>query len=136
MSYRILNTCCGCHICYRRCPVGAVNGAVKEVHTIDEDLCVDCGLCAKSCAMGCILDPRGKETEKIDKRLWKKPEIERDVCVGCSLCVVNCPAKALEIEEPKFHGDIRTIAELARPEDCIDCRICESVCPVSAINFK
>lgn len=135
MAYTIISCCTGCSLCSKNCPVGAISGNLKEVHTIDSDKCVDCGLCGKLCAFGAIRDNLGRETVKIQKTEWKKPSFDRDACVGCSLCVENCPENCLEIEAPKFHGGINTIAGLKRPEDCIDCRICVNVCPVDAVHF-
>lgn len=45
--------CCGCAVCYDRCPVNAISmrenaeGYIAPV--IDVALCIDCGQCAKVC---------------------------------------------------------------------------------------
>lgn len=65
-----------------------------------------------------------------------KPFIDSRTCAGCSLCVENCPMDCLQIEEPKYHGDIHTIAYLAYGEKCIGCGICAEVCPIRAIVMK
>ena len=57
-----------------------------------------------------------KEQAKPEPRKKKYPVIDRKECAGCSVCVENCPMSCLCIEAPKFHGDIHTIAELAKPE--------------------
>lgn len=136
MSYKITTGCVGCKLCAKGCPTGAITGELKEIHSIDPEKCVDCGYCGKICAMGAVIDNNGKETTKIPKNHWQKPSIDKHLCVGCSICVQNCPANCLEIEGPKFHGDINTIAMLARPADCIDCKICAKVCPIDAIHFE
>ncbi len=41
--------CAGCMICQRRCPVGAIEGAKKQVHVIDQDKCIKCGTCYEAC---------------------------------------------------------------------------------------
>lgn len=63
----------------------------------------------------------------------KQPVIARTMCAGCSLCVENCPLDCLRIEEPKYHGDIHTIAYLAQPERCVGCGLCARACPIRAI---
>lgn len=66
----------------------------------------------------------------------KKPIIDEKNCAGCSICVENCPMDSLAISEPKFHGDIGTIAYLKNSDTCIGCGICQKVCPIRAIEMQ
>ncbi len=56
VSYDIIaDLCKGCTKCARNCPVNAISGAVKEVHTIDQDKCIKCGVCMSNCNFGAII---------------------------------------------------------------------------------
>ncbi len=47
--------CKGCTLCAKKCPVGAISGAVKEAHTINTDKCIKCGVCMDSCKFKAII---------------------------------------------------------------------------------
>lgn len=54
--YRIDPALCrGCTLCARKCPVGAISGAVKEPHAIDPAVCVRCGACETACRFGAVI---------------------------------------------------------------------------------
>jgi len=47
-------TCIGCFKCVRACPVDAIIGAPKHMHTIIPEYCTGCGLCVPPCPVDCI----------------------------------------------------------------------------------
>ena len=56
LSYSIIpDLCKGCTACARKCPVGAISGTVKEVHTIDGEKCIKCGVCMDTCKFKAII---------------------------------------------------------------------------------
>ena len=46
--------CIGCTACIRACPVDAIMGARKLMHTVIADECTGCGLCVAPCPVDCI----------------------------------------------------------------------------------
>ncbi|MBR8226618.1 electron transport complex subunit RsxB, partial [Burkholderia ambifaria] len=46
--------CIGCTLCMQACPVDAIVGAPKQMHTIVESLCTGCDLCVPPCPVDCI----------------------------------------------------------------------------------
>ncbi|MDO5666218.1 MAG: RnfABCDGE type electron transport complex subunit B [Alcaligenaceae bacterium] len=46
--------CIGCTLCIQACPVDAIVGANKYMHTIIADLCTGCELCVAPCPVDCI----------------------------------------------------------------------------------
>ena len=46
--------CKGCTMCARKCPAGAIAGAVRTPHVIDAAKCIKCGACEATCKFGAI----------------------------------------------------------------------------------
>ena len=48
------NLCIGCTLCFQACPVDAIAGAAKQMHTIIASECTGCELCVDPCPVDCI----------------------------------------------------------------------------------
>lgn len=46
--------CRGCSKCARMCPVGAIEGKIKEPFTIQTEKCIKCGACITACAFNAV----------------------------------------------------------------------------------
>ncbi|WP_024561602.1 electron transport complex subunit RsxB [Franconibacter pulveris 601] len=46
--------CIGCTKCIQACPVDAIVGATRAMHTVMSDLCTGCNLCVDPCPTQCI----------------------------------------------------------------------------------
>ena len=67
-------TCIGCTLCIQACPVDAIVGAAKQMHTVVEPLCTGCELCVAPCPVDCISMVPVAETVQTWK--WKYPVVE------------------------------------------------------------
>ena len=47
--------CIGCTKCIQACPVDAIVGASKLMHTVLPSLCTGCDLCVPACPVDCIV---------------------------------------------------------------------------------
>ncbi|WP_111980209.1 electron transport complex subunit RsxB [Algibacillus agarilyticus] len=74
VAYIREDECIGCTKCIQACPVDAIVGASKVMHTVIIDECTGCDLCVEPCPVDCIdmLPVKGKpETWK-----WQLQNIE------------------------------------------------------------
>ena len=99
--YEVSNSCQGClaHPCREICPKGAITFKDKKAY-IDQEKCVHCGLCAKTCpyhaihhferpcAAACGMGAIGSDEHGHAK-------IDYEKCVSCGQCLVNCPFGAI-----------------------------------------
>lgn len=67
-------TCIGCTLCIQACPVDAILGAAKQMHTIIEDECTGCNLCIPPCPVDCIYI----KPVKIELNTWCWPLPEQN----------------------------------------------------------
>ena len=99
--------------CKFLCPLGAIYGIFNPISLyhlrLDEDKCVNCGLCEKTCKMG--IDPR---------KTPNSPE-----CIRCGDCVRACPTGALS----KGFG---TGKQTAAPACTGSCASCSKTCAGSS----
>ncbi len=56
MRFHILeNECIGCTACARACPVGAITGDKKQLHVINQSICIKCGACMDKCKFNAVI---------------------------------------------------------------------------------
>ncbi|ERL10670.1 4Fe-4S dicluster domain-containing protein [Olsenella profusa] len=99
--YEVTNMCQGClaHPCREVCPKQAISFVDKRAH-IDQDACVHCGMCERTCpyeaihhhvrpcAAACGMGAIGSDEHG-------RADIDYEKCVSCGMCLVNCPFGAI-----------------------------------------
>lgn len=71
VAYIREDECIGCRKCIRACPVDAILGAPKLMHTVIESECTGCDLCIDPCPVDCIdLLP----APALTPRYWQLPQ--------------------------------------------------------------
>ncbi len=63
--------CIGCVKCINACPVDAIIGAAKQMHTVLDKTCTGCELCIAPCPVDCI--SMVAVHVKIKRWVWTKP---------------------------------------------------------------
>jgi Na+-translocating ferredoxin:NAD+ oxidoreductase subunit B len=69
------HVCIGCTLCMQACPVDAIVGAAKQMHTVIPSLCTGCDLCVPPCPVDCIaMIPVTGEATGWDA--WSQPQAD------------------------------------------------------------
>ena len=98
----VTDVCRGClaHRCAQACRLNAISFGSDHRAVIDKSKCVNCGMCAKSCQFGAILNRR-RPCEAACKINAVKPRedgitsIDESKCTRCGQCSYACPFGAI-----------------------------------------
>lgn len=63
--------CIGCTLCIEACPVDAIVGAAKQMHTVIESECTGCELCLPPCPVDCIEVLPAARREPVGDSPWR-----------------------------------------------------------------
>jgi len=76
-------TCIGCTLCIQACPVDAILGAAKMMHTVIETECTGCDLCLPPCPVDCI----EMVPSPADRARWQhaKPAMRKQVNIPLAI---------------------------------------------------
>lgn len=76
VAYIREDECIGCTKCIQACPVDAILGAAKHMHTVIVSECTGCDLCVEPCPVDCI-EMRPAETTTVQTWHWQLPDPSR-----------------------------------------------------------
>src|SRR5574344_155665 len=102
-GYEVTRNCRGCiaHRCEKACMRHAISfdATTRQAH-IDKTKCVNCGLCAKACQYGAILNYKRPCESACKVKAISMGEdfaahIDDSKCIQCGSCVSQCPFGAI-----------------------------------------
>src|SRR5215468_8313969 len=106
--------CIGCTLCVAACPVDAIVGAAKLMHTVLAERCTGCELCLPPCPVDCIaMLPAGRPWTATDAELARSRTIARERRLGC-LVVAHKETVTTPIDPAKARRQQAVAAALAR----------------------
>ncbi|NOY65799.1 MAG: electron transport complex subunit RsxB [Gammaproteobacteria bacterium] len=76
--------CIGCTLCIQACPVDAISGAAKQMHTIITDECTGCDLCIPPCPVECIYIVPVKD--ELSTWKWPSPQAPQTLSSPLKKC--------------------------------------------------
>jgi electron transport complex protein RnfB len=97
--------CIGCTLCIQACPVDAIVGANKHMHTVLADWCTGCDLCVAPCPVDCIqMVPAGRAWSAQDAAVSRQrhrshlARTERLAADNARLMAPEAPAQASPVQ--------------------------------------
>ena len=122
--------CIGCTLCIQACPVDAIVGASKLMHTVIESECTGCNRCLPPCPVDCIdiVDmPGDKQPPSMHEPGFA---LEHFPCIRCGDCARACPEMLAPQELYRLVADAQIeLACEAGLDACTECGDCNAACP-------
>ena len=110
-GYDVTAVCRGCiaHRCKEACKSDAIYLDARQKAHIDQDKCIECGLCAKACPYHAIIQSKRPcesacHTRAITMDEEKSALIHANKCTACGACVTQCPFGAIMDKSEILHA--------------------------------
>lgn len=123
--------CIGCAKCLPACPVDAILGANKFMHTVIASECTGCELCITPCPVDCIvMQPVPEMPTPVASRFESKFDQPAEPCIRCGECANVCPMQLLP-QQLYWHSQAENLIQLQAFDlsACIECGKCDLACP-------
>jgi electron transport complex protein RnfB len=96
------SACIGCTLCIQACPVDAIVGAAKQMHTVIASLCTGCDLCVPPCPVDCI-DMQAATPGRTGWAAWSQADADA--------ARARHDARTLRLQREKQENDARLAAK-------------------------
>lgn len=77
VAYIREDECIGCVKCIKACPVDAIIGSGKMMHTVIASECTGCDLCVPACPVDCI-DMMPAQDNTLYRNTWRQRHVNRE----------------------------------------------------------
>ena len=131
VAFILEDECIGCVKCIQACPVDAIVGAAKQMHTVIAAECTGCDLCVAPCPVDCIeMRPVERPVGSLAQRRREQPAAP----AGAGLIASDRRAEpgAVKTVNPSPPAD-PWFTEPAAASACIRCGFCAEVCPAELL---
>ena len=124
--------CIGCTLCLAACPVDAIVGSARHMHTVISNNCTGCELCLPPCPVDCI----DMVVQAAVANAAPHSSTATSPCIRCGDCVPVCPRRL----QPQLLYAYCSVAEpqkahAANLSACIECGLCVQQSPYGAIRL-
>ncbi len=108
-------SCIGCTFCIDACPVDAIVGAAKRMHTVLPALCTGCDLCIPACPVDCIaMIPAGRMWSPRDATAARERHAARKRRLAGAAAPAKSPGRLPAAESGRAKRQAAIAAALAR----------------------
>ena len=107
--------CIGCTLCIDACPVDAIVGAAKRMHTVLPAWCTGCELCVPPCPVDCIaMLPAGRAWSPEDARAARLRYVARNSRLARAAASPKALAPSASPDTERIKREAAAAAALAR----------------------
>jgi Na+-translocating ferredoxin:NAD+ oxidoreductase subunit B len=99
--------CVGCAKCLSACPVDAIVGASKFLHTVLAQECIGCELCIAPCPMDCIEIKILPNKESDEERKAKALQAKNRYQASQQRKILEKPLQLTYVNDPEFKSKVK-----------------------------
>ncbi|MCE2947444.1 MAG: RnfABCDGE type electron transport complex subunit B [bacterium] len=112
VAYIDESACIGCTICIQKCPVDAIVGASRRMHTVISAECIGCKLCIAPCPVDCITmrdapdgQPRPDPAVVRERHRFRQLRLAREPAERAGRLAAKAQAKLASLEQAPPEAD-------------------------------